>query len=311
MIKVSLLVPVFNHEIYIRHLFESIASQNYDQLQIVAVDDGSTDNSYNVLLECQALSRFETIVLKKKNGGICSALNLALKSSTGQLIAFMASDDLLLPNRFLNQVELFLRSPNLKVLYNNGRYYLNGRQCGKVHSYAMRYLLKGPGSVYDYVTTEVPALFIQSMLIKRDFLIDIGAFDEDTNSDDWSLNIRIFSSLEAESEFAFEDVDVFLYRTHTGQFHRNPVQMSGLVQKVINKYFTPLQLARFKLKHEITNCIRAVLTLDINNLLPAIRAANNISKQLNYTGFEYFVEFIYCIKKSILLKKNKILSGGG
>lgn len=194
MISVSLLIPVYNHEVFLPELFESIWRQNCKSIQIVAVDDGSTDQSYDVLLECKARSPFEMIVLRKNNGGICSALNLALDNATGDLIAVLASDDLLLPNRFQEQILLFQRSSNLKVLYNNGRYYINGEQRGKVHEYSIRYLLGGVKSLSYYVTNEVPALFIQSMLIKKTFLLEIGAFDEETNSDDWALNIKIFHS---------------------------------------------------------------------------------------------------------------------
>lgn len=66
MTVVSLLIPVFNHEKFLPELFESIWKQNYKSIQIVAVDDGSTDHSYEVLLEYQARSPFEMIVLRKK-----------------------------------------------------------------------------------------------------------------------------------------------------------------------------------------------------------------------------------------------------
>ena len=68
MISVSLLIPVYNHEDFLPELFESIWRQNCKSIQIVAVDDGSTDQSYDVLLECKARSPFEMIVLRKNNG---------------------------------------------------------------------------------------------------------------------------------------------------------------------------------------------------------------------------------------------------
>jgi alpha-1,3-rhamnosyltransferase len=308
MISISLLIPVFNHEKFIPELLESIWKQDYRSIQIIAVDDGSTDNSYETLLKCKARSPFEMIVLKKSNGGICSALNLALDNATGELIAVLASDDLLMPHRFSGQSLLFQNSPELKVLYNNGRYYLNGKQCGKVHAYSSRYLSEGFKSVYHYVTNEVPALFIQSMLIKRSFLNEIGAFDEETNSDDWALNIRIFSSLKNSSEFAFDDLDVFLYRMHEDQFHRSSGQMSELIQKVIVKYLTPYQLAKFKLKFEITACLRAIFKFDLDNMLIALRAIRNLAREINLTRFDISKEFVFSIYRSALLKKYKLLS---
>lgn len=308
MISISLLIPVFNHAKFIPELLESIWRQDYGSIQVIAVDDGSTDNSYETLLQYKARSPFEMIVLKKSNGGICSALNLALENATGELIAVLASDDLLLPNRFSGASSYFQGSPDLKVLYNNGRYYLNGKQCGKVHAYSSKYLLGGFESVYRYVTNEVPALFIQSMLIRRSFLEEIGAFDEETNSDDWALNIRIFSSLKNPNEFIFDDLDVFLYRTHEDQFHKNPSQMSELIQKVIFKYLTPNQLTKFQLKFEISIFLRAILKLDIDKMIIAHRGIRNFAREIDLTWLDIFKEFFSSMYRSAVLKKYKILS---
>lgn len=308
MLSVSLLIPVFNHEKFIPELIQSIWNQEYKSIQIVAVDDGSTDDSYKVLLDYKARSPIEMIVLKKTNGGICSALNLALANATGELIAILASDDLLLPNRFSEQVALFMSTPRLKVLYNNGRYFINGRQCGKVHAYARRYLIEGVKSIYDYVVSEIPALFIQSMLIKRSFLYEIGAFDEETNSDDWALNIRIFNSLNNPGEFAFEDVDVFLYRAHEGQFHRSSIQMSELIQRVIIKYLTPYQLARFRLNFEIAACVRAAFSFNLHNLVTSVVFIRHLSREINLSRLGLFKQFIYALRRLVLLKKYKFLS---
>jgi alpha-1,3-rhamnosyltransferase len=308
MVYISLLIPVYNHEKFLPELFESIWLQEYESIQIIAVDDGSTDNSYKVLLEYKARSPFEMIVIKKNNGGICSALNMALDNATGELIAVLASDDLLLPNRFSEQISLFQSCPELKVLYNNGRYYINGEQCGKVHAYSSRYLLRGIKSLYHYVTNEVPALFIQSMLIKRSFLHEIGAFDEETNSDDWALNIRIFQSLRNPNEFAFNDVDVFLYRAHQDQFHRSPVQMNELIQRVVSKYLTEQQLAKFKIKYELTSCLKAAVSFNFVALLIALRCVRNLMCELNISKLDVFKVLIATIYRSSLLKKYKIIS---
>ncbi len=308
MITISLLIPVFNHEKFLHELFESIWSQDYEQIQLIAVDDGSTDDSYKVLLECQARSPYEMIVIKKSNGGICSALNVALDNATGELVTVLASDDLLLPDRFSGQIEYFTKSPELKVLYANGRYYINGEQSSKVHEYSIRYLSKGIQSLYDYVTKEVPALFIQSMLIKKSFLYEIGAFDEETNSDDWSLNIRIFQSLKESSEFAFNDVDVFLYRAHPGQFHRSSVYMNELIQRIIDKYLTQQQLEKFKLKSEIACILRESFNLNLSGVLNAIGRVRDLVRESQVEPLDVCMVFMSVIYRSALLKTNRIFT---
>jgi glycosyltransferase involved in cell wall biosynthesis len=302
MTSVSLLIPVFNHEKFLPELFESIWRQDYKSIQIVAVDDGSTDHSYEVLLEHQARSPFEMIILRKKNGGICSALNMALNNATGELIAVLASDDLLLPNRFQKQISLFQKFPDLKVLYNNGRYYINGRHCEKVHEYSSRYLRRGIHSSYKYVTSEVPALFIQSILIKKSFLHDIGAFDEETNSDDWALNIRIFQALKDPGEFIFEDTDVFLYRSHENQFHRSSLHMDELIQRVARSWLTSSQLAKFRLKYEITACLREIVKFNMVGMADSFERVRILAKELKLTILDIFFEFLAVAYRSLLLK---------
>jgi glycosyltransferase involved in cell wall biosynthesis len=303
MYSVSLLIPVFNHEKFLPELFESIWKQDYKSIQIIAVDDGSTDNSYAVLLKFKAQSPFEMTVLRKDNGGICSALNMALNNATGELIAILASDDLLLPNRFQKQISLFQRSPDLKVLYNNGRYYINGEHYGKVHGYSRRYLAKGINASYQYVTSEVPALFIQAMIIRRSFLHKLGGFDEQTNSDDWALNIKIFQSLREPNEFAFEDIDVFLYRSHENQFHNSSIHMNELIQRVASNYFTSSQLAKFKLKYELITILREIVNFNLVGAATSFGRARNLVNELKMPVFGIFIEFLSVVYRSLILKK--------
>jgi len=90
--KVSVIVPVFNMSAYLERCVLSIMNQEYQNLEIVLVDDGSTDNSYAI---CQSLSVSDKRIkcVHKKNGGQGSARNMALDMCTGEYIMFVDSDD--------------------------------------------------------------------------------------------------------------------------------------------------------------------------------------------------------------------------
>jgi len=101
MTLVSILVPLYNHERYILDCLQSIVLQDYPNIEVIIIDDGSTDASYEVVSRWRDAnsSRFVRLVLlRQDNAGICKTLNRAARASAGELLIPLASDDLLLPH---------------------------------------------------------------------------------------------------------------------------------------------------------------------------------------------------------------------
>lgn len=90
--KISVIVPVYNTANYLRRCIESIINQEYKNIELILVDDGSTDNSLDICKEYQKIDD-RIKVFTKENGGQSSARNLALEHVTGQYIGFVDSDD--------------------------------------------------------------------------------------------------------------------------------------------------------------------------------------------------------------------------
>ncbi len=89
---ISVIVPVYNVEDYVLRCLDSLINQNYEQIEIILVDDGSTDESGKICDEFK--KRDERIrVFHKKNGGLSSARNYGIKKAKGDIIAFVDSDD--------------------------------------------------------------------------------------------------------------------------------------------------------------------------------------------------------------------------
>ena len=90
--KISIIVPIYNVEKYLRKCIDSILNQSYDNLQIILVDDGSPDNCPKICDEY--LNKDNRIqVIHKSNGGLSSARNAGIKVANGKYIAFIDSDD--------------------------------------------------------------------------------------------------------------------------------------------------------------------------------------------------------------------------
>lgn len=92
--KVSLIVPIYNTQDYLRKCLNSLVEQSYKNIEIILVDDGSTDNSYAICKEYDI--KFEQIKLfQKQNGGVSDTRNYGISKATGEFISFVDSDDYL------------------------------------------------------------------------------------------------------------------------------------------------------------------------------------------------------------------------
>lgn len=89
---VSIIIPVFNSELYITRCIESITSQTYINFEVIIIDDGSTDLTPFI---CNNFAEYDPriMIINKPNGGVSSARNIGLKSITGDFITFIDSDD--------------------------------------------------------------------------------------------------------------------------------------------------------------------------------------------------------------------------
>jgi alpha-1,3-rhamnosyltransferase len=251
--KVSILIPSYNHAAYIEQTIRSVWEQDYPNLELVIVDDGSTDNSREIIAGLKAISPITMIVAEQENARICKTLNRALALSSGQIIGLLASDDMMLPDRLNQEVQWFKSEPLLKVLYSNGQFQSDGKNFGEAHKVIKAYLKRGIVATRDHLLRTAPGFYIQAMLIRREFLLELGGFDEETGSDDWSLNIRIFQTLQQEKEFIFLDRNSFLYRAHESQTHRTNEFMRPMKRKVVRKYFSLENRAKYTCQNYIKN----------------------------------------------------------
>lgn len=94
--RVSVIVPVYNVELYLARCLDSILSQDYENIEIVVVNDGSTDGSLTILKQYCADQR-NIILVDQANAGLSEARNAGMRASSGELIFFIDSDDYLMP----------------------------------------------------------------------------------------------------------------------------------------------------------------------------------------------------------------------
>ncbi len=123
--KISVIIPVYNAEKYIRIAIQSILKQNFLDFEIICIDDGSIDNSLNICKE-EARHDDRIIVLEQKNQGVSSARNKAIKTAKGKYIIFLDSDDYYADNS-LNTMYNDIEEADIDAVIYNHFYDYNGK----------------------------------------------------------------------------------------------------------------------------------------------------------------------------------------
>ena len=122
MMKISIIVPIYNCNDYLDKCIYSLIHQTYQNIEIILIDDGSTDNSLEKCLEYQKNDN-RIMVISKENGGVSSARNEGIKKSNGKYIMFVDSDDYLdlnvVSDLKTNLEKDTLIKVNYNVIYNN------------------------------------------------------------------------------------------------------------------------------------------------------------------------------------------------
>jgi glycosyltransferase involved in cell wall biosynthesis len=113
--RLSVLMPVYNGERYLREAVDSILGQTFRDFELIAVDDGSTDQSRQ-MLEQYASQDARVRVISRPNTGIVGALNDAIQASQSDLLARMDADDVALPHRFQAQLDHLDQHPEILML---------------------------------------------------------------------------------------------------------------------------------------------------------------------------------------------------
>lgn len=115
--KVSIIVPVYNIEKYVQECIESIRKQTFDNIEILLVDDGSTDKSGEICDQFQDKDN-RIRVIHQKNGGLACAVNTGLTHATGEYILFVDGDDWICPFTVEYALELLQKEKANMVLYD-------------------------------------------------------------------------------------------------------------------------------------------------------------------------------------------------
>lgn len=206
----SVIIPVYNQEKYIKECVKSVLSQDYENLEVIVVDDGSTDATPEILKSFGE----KICYIYQDNRGAAAALNVGLRLTQGSLVAWLSSDDLYLPGKITSQVQKLQENPSLGLVYTDWTMIdAEGRElqtvcapCPPAKAFA-REMLKG-----NFINGS-------SVLIKKECFKRVGYFDErlpaDVDGDMW------FRLLKQGYHFGHVPRLLLKYRWHSGNLSHN------------------------------------------------------------------------------------------
>lgn len=129
---ISVLMPGFNGIKHIAKAIQSFVAQEYDNKELIIIDGKSTDGSHEVIERFVKMYPGKVIWIQEEDSGISSALNIGLKSATGNVVGYMGTDDLLCPN-ILRQVGSYFERLELDAVYFDSYFYFSEQR-----SYSLR-----------------------------------------------------------------------------------------------------------------------------------------------------------------------------
>ena len=192
MAKVSVVIPAYNCERYIKETIESALSQTYKDIELIVVDDGSTDGTGEIVKSFSSKLKY---VPQNKNTGPSAARNEGIKMATGEYVAFLDHDDVWMPNKIERQIRLFEDNGETALTYSN---YLYVGQSGKEMGTLFDTVRPHRGFIFEHLILDnfVPT---SSVVFKKKVLDEIGGFKERfLIAHDFELYLRIAERYKAD-----------------------------------------------------------------------------------------------------------------
>lgn len=257
---ISVIVPVYNVENYIDECVNSLINQTYVDIEIILVDDGSTDNS-GIL--CDNFAKIDSRIksLHKSNGGLSDARNYGINHSSGKYIMFVDSDDVVDKNIVYELHEHLKYNLDSDLVVSQLTHFYDGKDPNYFHSLNTK-LMTNEEAIEDFLYQKVIPTSACGKLYKKDILTDIR-FVKDQRFED---NEFVFKILLNSNNIIFSESKLYAYRHRensitTTKFDEKEFDIIMIGKKILEYSESLNEQIRLAAKtYQCTNCLRLYLT---------------------------------------------------
>lgn len=248
--RVTVLIPLYNRKDYIFETVLSVFRQRYPDIELIVIDDGSTDGGDLII---EGLAREGRLQLLRHPGNVnkgqSAALNLGLGHATGEFIAILDSDDLFVEGKLEKQVAFLNMNPDVGLVYGNGEAIdAHGKFLYEIN-YDNRYEPSDPNNVL----MDCYFLLPQNSLVRASVYQKSGLFDEALRAaQDHDMLIRICEV----TKIAHQSIDGFRYRRHANSISVNNLELrwrSGIIVLKKAKKRYPYQRSALRKRAAVVN----------------------------------------------------------
>lgn len=201
---VSVILPTFNRAWCLQRAIESVLAQTFKDFELFIIDDGSTDNTHEILKNYNQLK-----IIKTKNLGVSSARNIAVSNSDSKYISFIDSDDEWHPRKLEEQINFLANNQNYRWVHSNEKWIRNGQHLNqkKIH--------KKSGGDQFFKSLELCIISPSTVMLERDIFNEFSGFREDFPvCEDYDLWLKLTSKYPIGF---IEDVLITKYGGHEDQ----------------------------------------------------------------------------------------------
>jgi glycosyltransferase involved in cell wall biosynthesis len=242
--KVSVIIPTLNRADFIKESINSVLSQTYQDFEIIVIDDGSTDNTREIV---EGYDNEKIKYFYQKNSGLNSARNTGIRNSKGEYISYLDSDDIWHPYKLEKQVAILDKNSDIGLVYcGSSLIDENGTHTGK------RPLIRHSGYVFEKLI-RYNFLYNGSIAIfRRNCLEKVGLFDERTvRMTDWEFYLRF------AIHYKFYGIPEYLikYRVHQKTMSNDFKLFLDSGFKIIDKTF---EIFDIKIRTEAKTLIESI-----------------------------------------------------
>lgn len=295
---VSIIVPVFQAESFLEASVESILNQTLNNIEIILINDGSTDSS-GILCDKIANADKRVKVIHKSNGGQSTARNVGIRTASGEYIGFMDNDDLLYPDM-------------CNCLYENAKQHNADISCGSfivkdsqqrlshITHTNQKYIYDNFSGMEAYLKQEHMDLYVWTKLYKRDFIHKNQIyFEEGRSEEDWLFNHHAFC---VATKTVMEDIPIYRY------WERSDSTCHTLHKEALHRYLDDTYYRIMKIEDEIQSKYPDFVYLVKRQTIQAcFRMLFIISKNQRKECEPYYSQIKHYLEKNhkIVIKENQ------
>ncbi len=229
--EVSVIIPTYNYGRFLGTAIRSVLDQTFRDLELIVVDDGSTDETREVVAEFESDCRVQYVF--QSNQKDAAARNTGISKASGRYLAFLDADDYWMPEKLARQLEILHANPHAGAIHSAA--YLDTVDDGQ--RLVSRTLLQRPPlrerTLYEELLYNMIIVGSHSsVVLSREVLNRVGTFDETLRCCDWDL----WSRISWNHEILYIDAPLSCLRRHGANHTSNPDSVADNSERVLSKF---------------------------------------------------------------------------